>query len=115
MSITIREQAVLQSFEVSLAADPGLAEIARFFEQIAGGDPMPRRERISGWPGRLAVGPVGMLLAVIVVAAVTVGHLAWRGLRRAIRALVQAEGWYAETLAIGTGHVPERETGGTGA
>lgn len=105
MSLTIREQAVLRWYEASLAGDPGLAEIVRFFDQVAGSEPIPKREQVPGRRSRRARGPLAVLLALVALAA-AVGRIAWRLTCRAASAFARAEAWYADGVVTGPAIMP---------
>ncbi len=94
MSLTIQEQAVLRHVETGLLADdPGLSELARFFDQVFGTERMPRHERLAprgGGPLSFAVTLFCRMLAA-----------AWRLICRTARAIAAAEAWYAAALATG--------------
>lgn len=69
MRLSAREQAVLQACTAAATTDRELAELARFFNQVHGAEPMPDHERITG---RLV-----SVLALAWALFCAVGRLTW--------------------------------------
>lgn len=114
MSLSPHDEAVLRSCAARLAeSEPGLAEIARFFEQVFGTEPMPRHERIRGWRPQRRGGLLAWMTGVIALAALAAGRVAWRTACGVARALVRAVTWYSESLgaAEAVGHSDQRQAG----
>lgn len=112
MSLSRHDEAVLRSCAARLAdSEPGLAEIARFFEQVFGTEPMPRHERLGGWRPRRRGGLLAWMTGMI---ALAVGRVAWRIACGAARALVRAVTWYSESLgaAEAAGDSDQHQAGG---